>query len=56
MRRWYSGGEVHIGRECRRRDGPSTAFRQGKVKVAIAIERNQLHREVVGKGDLDVVV
>ncbi|KAJ8419874.1 hypothetical protein Cgig2_033654 [Carnegiea gigantea] len=56
MRGWYSGGEGHTGGEYRRRDRPSTAFKQGKAKGAIATERNQLHREVVGKGDLDVLV
>jgi len=56
MRHWYSGGEGHTRGECRRRDGPSTAFRQGKAKGAITTERNQLHREVVGKGDSNVVV
>ncbi|KAJ8432891.1 LOW QUALITY PROTEIN: hypothetical protein Cgig2_014478 [Carnegiea gigantea] len=52
----YSGGEGRSGGECKRRGGSSTAFRQGKGKGAIPVERDQEHGVVNHTGDSEVVL
>ncbi|KAJ8442481.1 hypothetical protein Cgig2_022364 [Carnegiea gigantea] len=52
----YSGGEGRSGGECKRRGGSSTAFRQGKDKGAIPVERDQGHGMVNRTGDSEVVL
>ena len=56
MRCRGSGREAYTGGESRRRDRSFTTFKQGKGKDATAIERDILHREVVGKGESEVVL
>ncbi|KAJ8437550.1 hypothetical protein Cgig2_017903 [Carnegiea gigantea] len=52
----YSSGEGRSGGECKRRGGSSTAFRQGKGKGAISVERDQGHGVVNRMGDSEVVL
>ncbi|KAJ8419689.1 hypothetical protein Cgig2_003017 [Carnegiea gigantea] len=52
----YSNGEGRSGGECKRRGGSSIAFRQGKGKGVIPVERDQRHGVVNRTGDLEVVL
>ncbi|KAJ8421134.1 LOW QUALITY PROTEIN: hypothetical protein Cgig2_021767 [Carnegiea gigantea] len=49
-------GEGPSGEQCRTRDGPSTASRQGKCKVEALTESTQLHQQVAVINDSNVVL